>query len=245
MWFGTRDCLNRYDGRGVKIYHSDPDDASTISSEDYIYALLEDKKQNLWIGTQNGLNRYIPEKDAFERIPYDAKDPNSISDKIVLSILADKKGKVWFGTNLGLSMLENPASRKFKRFFQKDGLAGNSIYAVFEDTKGNIWVGTTEGLTRMTLKNGRYTFTTFRNNPADPGSLSGNFIRTIAEDKQGRIWIGTDVDGLSLFVPQTQSFTRFKSNPLNAYGISNNIIRKITVSKTGDLWIATMNGLNI
>lgn len=245
MWFGTRDCLNRYDGRSVKIYHTDPEDPSTISSEDYIYALLEDRKQNLWIGTQNGLNRYIPEKDAFERIPYSAKDPNSISDKIVLSILADKKGKVWFGTNLGLSMLENSTSRKFKRFYRKDGLAGNSVYAVFEDSKGNIWVGTTEGLTRMSLKNGRYSFTTFRNNPADPGSISGNFVRTIAEDKQGRIWIGTDADGLSLFVPETQSFIRFMSSPLNVYGISNNIIRKITVSKKGDLWIATMNGLNI
>lgn len=245
MWFGTRDCLNRYDGRGVKIYRTDPEDPSTISSEDYIYALLEDRKQNLWIGTQNGLNRYIPEKDAFERISYSAKDPNSISDKIVLSILADRKGKVWFGTNLGLSMLENPDSRKFKRFFQKDGLAGNSVYAVFEDTKGNIWVGTTEGLTRVSLKNGRYTFSTFRNNSADPKSISGNFIRTIAEDKQGRIWIGTDTNGLNLFVPETQSFIRFVSSPLNADGISNNIIRKITVSKTGDLWIATMNGLNI
>jgi len=245
MWFGTRDCLNRYDGRGVKIYHTDPDDPSTISSEDYIYALLEDKKQNLWIGTQNGLNRYIPEQDAFERIPYNQKDPNSISDKIILSIFSDSKGKVWFGTNLGLSMLENPASRKFKRFFQKDGLAGNSVYAVFEDSKGNIWVGTTEGLTRMTLKNGRYAFTTFRNNPADPKSISGNLIRAIAEDKQGRIWIGTEADGLNLFIPESASFIRFKYNPANTQGLSNNIVRKITVSKKGDLWIATMNGLNI
>lgn len=245
LWFGTRDCLNRYDGRGVKIYRNDPDDSSTISSEDYIYALLEDKKQNLWIGTQNGLNRYIPEKDAFERIPYQPKNPNSISDKIVLSIMADRTGRVWFGTNNGLSMLEHPGSRKFKKFFQKDGLAGNAIYTVFEDHKGDIWVGTTEGLTRMHLENGKYTFTTFRNNIGDQKSISGNFIRTIAEDQQGRIWIGTDADGLNLFAPETASFVRFKYNPANTDGISNNIIRKITLSKNGDLWVATMNGLNI
>lgn len=245
MWFGTRDCLNRYDGRGVKIYHTNPEDSSTISSDDYIYTIHEDKKQNLWIGTQNGLNRYIPEKDIFERIPFNPQDPNGISDKITLSIFADSKGKVWFGTNLGLSMLENPASRKFKRFYQKDGLAGNSVYAVFEDSKGNIWVGTTEGLSRMVLKNGKYEIATFRHSAAHPKSISGNFVRTIAEDKQGRIWVGTDMDGLNLFVPETQSFTRFKTDPNNAYGISNNIIRKIMLSKAGDLWIATMNGLNI
>lgn len=245
LWFGTRDCLNRYDGRGVKIYRSNPDDPSSISSEDYIYALLSDKKQNLWIGTQNGLNRYIPEKDAFERIPFDPKNPNSISDKIILSMLADRKGRVWFGTNTGLSMLEDPASRKFKKFYQKDGLAGNSVYTVFEDRKGEIWIGTTEGLSRMSWENGKYVFTNFRHRPEQQQSISGNFIRTIAQDQLGRIWIGTDADGLNLFVPETQSFIRFKYQAGNPYGISNNIIRKISVNKNGDLWVATMNGLNI
>lgn len=245
MWFGTRDCLNRYDGKGFKIYRTDLDNTATISAEDYIYTILEDKQKNLWIGTQNGLNRYIPEKDAFERIAYRPADPNSISDKIVLSILADSKGKVWFGTNTGLSMLENSSSRKFKKFFQKDGLAGNSVYAVFEDSKSNIWVGTTEGLSLMTLKNGRYTFSTFTNLPADPKSISGNSIKSIAEDSQGRIWIGTEADGLNLFVPEERSFIRFKYNPSDAYSISNNFIRKITAAKNGDLWVATMNGLNI
>jgi ligand-binding sensor domain-containing protein/signal transduction histidine kinase/CheY-like chemotaxis protein/AraC-like DNA-binding protein len=245
MWFGTRDCLNRYDGKGVKIYRTDPDNPASISAEDYIYALQEDRQKNLWIGTQNGLNRYIPEKDAFERIVFNAKDPNTISDKIVLSIMADSKGSVWFGTNLGLSMLENPASRKFKKFYQKDGLAGNSIYTVFEDSKGNIWVGTTEGLSLMTVKNGKYQITSFYHRPADPKSISGNSIRTIAEDRKGRIWIGSETEGLNLFVPESRSFIRFKYNALNPDGLSNDIVRKIMPGKNGNLWVATMNGLNI
>jgi ligand-binding sensor domain-containing protein len=60
MWFGTRDCLNRYDGKGVRIYRTDPKNSASISTEDYIYALEEDQQKNLWVGTQNGLNRYIP-----------------------------------------------------------------------------------------------------------------------------------------------------------------------------------------
>jgi len=245
MWFGTRDCLNRYDGKGVRIYRTDSDNPASISTEDYMYAILEDRQKNLWIGTQNGLNRYIPEKDAFERIAYLAEDPNSISDRIVLSIMADKKGKVWFGTNMGLSMLENSSSRKFKKFFQKDGLAGNSIYAIFEDSNGNIWVGTTLGLTLMTLKNGKYTFSTFIHSPANPKSISGNSIKAIGEDNQGRIWIGTEADGLNLFVPDDRSFVRFKYSPSDASGISNNFIRKIIAGKNGSLWVATMSGLNI
>jgi ligand-binding sensor domain-containing protein/signal transduction histidine kinase/CheY-like chemotaxis protein len=245
LWFGTRDGLNRYDGRSFKIYRSDPEDVHTISAEDYVSSIVEDKKKQLWIGTQNGLNRYVPETDAFERIVYNDKDPNSISDKIILTMLADQKGQIWFGTNLGLSMLESPDSKKFKKFYKADGLAGNSIYALMEDRKGNIWVGSSEGLTRISKYNKQYVFKTFVNQASDPGSISGNSIKSIAEDQQGRIWIGTETEGLNLFQPETQSFIHFKHRPGASNGVSNNIIRKIMVAKNGDLWIATMNGLNI
>jgi ligand-binding sensor domain-containing protein/signal transduction histidine kinase/AraC-like DNA-binding protein len=245
LWFGTRDGLNRYDGRSFKIYRSDPEDVSTISAEDYISSIVEDKKKQLWIGTQNGLNRYIPETDSFERIIYNQKDPNSISDKIILAMLADQKGRIWFGTNLGLSMLESPNSRKFKRFFKANGLAGNSIYALAEDSKGNIWVGSSEGLTRISKKDKQYVFKTFVNRASDPGSISGNSIKSIAEDQQGRIWVGTETEGLNLFQPETENFIHFKHSPLSLNGISNNFLRKIMIAKNGAIWIATMNGLNI
>lgn len=245
LWFGTRDGLNRYDGRSFKIYRSDPEDIHTISAEDYVSCIVEDKKKQLWIGTQNGLNRYIPERDAFERIIYNQKDPNSISDKIILAMLVDRKGQIWFGTNLGLSMLESPDSRKFKQFYKADGLAGNSIYALTEDRKGNIWVGSSAGLTRISKNNNKYVFKTFLNQSSNPASISGNSIKSIAEDQQGRIWVGTETEGLNLFQPETEGFIHFKHDPRALNGISNNIIRKIMVAKNGDLWIATMNGLNI
>jgi len=245
MWFGTRDCLNRYDGKDVKIYRTLSDNPNSISTEDYIYALAEDRQKNLWIGTQNGLNRYIPEKDAFERISFNPNNPNSISNKIILAIYADSKGRVWFGTNSGLSMLENGASRKFKKLYKADGLAGNSIYTIFEDSKGNIWVGTTTGLSRLSLKNNKYQIRSFYHHSEDAASISENSIRTIAEDGKGRIWIGTETEGLNLFIPESGSFKRFKSNVLHTDALSNNIIRKIMPVGKGSLWVATMNGLNI
>jgi ligand-binding sensor domain-containing protein/signal transduction histidine kinase/CheY-like chemotaxis protein len=245
MWFGTRDCLNRYDGRKVKVYKTDENDPSSISANDYIYTIHEDKDKNLWIGTQNGLNRYIPETDSFERIPYAPNHKSSISNLIVLTVTSGNNGRLWFGTNYGLSLLKNSSSRDFQKFYSKDGLAGDAIYAVLEDSKGNVWVGTTQGLTVMRPKNGKYSFTSYKHVATDAGSISANSVKTITEDKKGNIWIGTETDGVNLFVPQTQSFLRFKFNPLQENSLSNNNIRKIIVDKTGDLWIATMNGLNI
>lgn len=245
MWFGTRDCLNRYDGKQVKIYHNDPKNPHSISTDDYIYALAEDRERNLWVGTQNGLNRYIPEKDAFERISYNAKDPGGISNNSILSIYADRKGRVWFGTDLGLNVLEKGSSRVFKKIYKQNGLAGNSIYAILEDRKGNIWVGTTTGLSQISIRNGQYQIRSFYRQPGDASSLSGNSIRTIAEDEKGRIWIGTEADGISLFLPETSTFQRFRYSALQPDGLSNDIIRKIMPDTKGNLWIATMNGLNV
>lgn len=245
MWFGTRDCLNRYDGRRIKVYKTDPDNPASISGNDYIYAINEDQAKNLWIGTQNGLNRYIPETDSFERIPFSLKNKSSISDIIVLSISNGNNGRIWFGTNNGVSLLKNPFSRDFIKYYSKDGLAGDAVYAVLEDSKGNVWVGTTKGLTLMTPAKGKYVFTSFAYSASNTNSISSNSIKTIAEDKNGNIWIGTETEGLNLYVPHTKSFIRFKYDPLNNNSISNNNIRKIIVNKDGDLWIATMNGLNI
>ncbi len=245
MWFGTHDCVNRYDGRGVKVYRTNPVDPRTISSDDFIRAIGEDRNGNLWIGTQNGLNRYLPEKDAFERFVSNKNITSSISDNKVFCMFTDRKGGVWFGTSMGLNLLENPSSRKFRKFYKKDGLAGNSIYCIFEDRDGNIWVGTTEGLSRMYVKNGRYEISSFFHQVGDPGSISGNSIKAIVADPMGRLWIGTETDGLNLFVPESHSFVHFRYNVLNPNGLSNDNIRKIISGRNGKLWVATMNGMNI
>jgi ligand-binding sensor domain-containing protein/signal transduction histidine kinase/DNA-binding response OmpR family regulator len=241
LWFGTRDGINRYDGRTVKTYRHNKQNSRSISADDYIYVIAKQKDGNLWIGTQNGLNFYQPEFDVFEQIYHQDKDPQSIAGNAVLSICEASNGQIWFGTNTGLSLLGNSSSRKFKNFYVKDGLAGNEIYAVFEDSKKNIWIGTTTGLSRMkSLGNGKYQFQNFYAN----GQLGpvGNSIKTIVEDQLGNIWIGTERNGISIYHPQNNGFSHIQQS---ANGLSNNFIRKIVATRDGLLWIGTMNGLNI
>lgn len=247
IWFGTRSCLNRYDSRTVKVYRNDPERRESISTNDYIYTIFEDRSKNLWIGTQSGLNRYLPESDSFERIYARPQKKNNLSDNSVLCIYQDHKGAVWFGTNNGLSCLQDPRSRSFVNYRAGNddgGLAGNEIYALYEDHRGNLWAGTTNGLTRMTLKNGRYEFKTFRHSAADPASISSNSVKAIAEDSRGNLWIGTENDGLNLYEEKTGTFARFLHNKTDN-SLSNNAIRKIINDRSGILWIGTKDGLTL
>ncbi|UOE49213.1 response regulator [Mucilaginibacter sp. SMC90] len=249
IWIGTRDRLNRYDARSIKIYNHSYKDPGSISCNDYVFSVFEDRTKNLWVGTVRGLNRYIPETDSFEHILKDSTNSSSLSDDNIHCIFQDHLGQLWIGTNNGLNVAATSNSRKFTHFFKANathpGLAGNEIQTIFEDHANNLWIGTMYGLTKMAIKNGRYIFTSFVNTETASNSLSGNSVQAITEDTEHRLWIGTQNGGLSLYHPESGTFTNFKHAPSNIKSLSSNDVRSILADKQNKLWIGTINGLNI
>ncbi|ADY54331.1 histidine kinase [Pseudopedobacter saltans DSM 12145] len=242
LWLGTRDGLNRYDGKTIKQYKNDPLNPNSLISDDYIYAIAEDQNQKLWVGTQKGISYYSPETDSFEQIDYKKAGKNDPQSFAILQILPAKDGKVWFGTNDGLLYIENTTSRKFKAYNKTNGLAGNEVYAVFADDIGNIWVGTVTGLSKLspTANKKSYTIKNYFNDKTESNSIGANFVRTIAQDNKGQIWFGTEKGGISLYQSNTDDFKTYttKNSRLN-----NDIVRKIYVANDGTMLIGTMNGL--
>src|SRR3989304_6905214 len=67
IWIGTwYNGVNRYDGFDIKPYLFDPLDTNSLNG-DRVFVILSDSKNNLWIGTDKGLNLYNREKDNFIR----------------------------------------------------------------------------------------------------------------------------------------------------------------------------------
>ncbi|MBK0382352.1 response regulator [Pedobacter sp. SD-b] len=244
MWFGTKDGLNRYDSRQFEIFKSNPNDSTSLSSNQNINALLTDSKGNLWVGTQNGLNKYVPQTKSFIRFLNDPKKKNSLSNNTIRCIYEDKDGNLWIGTENGLNKLHEDGT--FERFFCENGrgygVVNPIIKAVYQDSKRNLWVGTQAGLVTINLKNGIYKLKTYFHSNDDAQSLSANDINSITEDLNHNLWIGTHFNGLNLLSKTNVGFKHFTT--LNS-GLCSNIIRKILVDKDGFLWIATLNGISI
>src|SRR5215211_5577709 len=59
-------------------------------------AIFQDSKGYLWIGSQDGLNRY--NGFDFKVYKHDPDDSNSISHNSILAITEDKVGYLWIGT---------------------------------------------------------------------------------------------------------------------------------------------------
>lgn len=104
MWFATSDGLNKYDGSSFTIYHHDPDDSTSIGSDD-LTSLFEDSKGRLWIGTRsNGLDLFDRENNVFRHIRHGG--PNSIWSNDIQDIKEDRTGALWIRTKKGIDRLE-------------------------------------------------------------------------------------------------------------------------------------------
>lgn len=107
------------------------------------------------------------------------------------------------------------ASLDFRTLSVNDGLSQNTVLALSEDPLGRMWMGTQDGLNRYD----GYSFTLFRHDENDPGSLGDNFINSLLSDG-GRMWIGTSV-GLSCYDAATDSFENFylEGRPMQVFDI--------------------------
>ncbi|SMD04887.1 hybrid sensor histidine kinase/response regulator transcription factor [Pedobacter nyackensis] len=243
LWFGTRQGLNRYDGNQFKTYRNNPADPRSLSNDE-AQSLITDSDGTLWVGTANGLNKYDSNQDAFTQINTHSK--NGLRQNSIESIYEDLNKKLWIGTLGGLHLLIDKSKNTFTSFKFKgakdDGI--NGIYAILQDTRGNIWIGTGAGLIRMCIKNGRYQYERFKNDPANSRSISSNYITSLITDNQQNLWIGSG-NGMCLYDYATKSFTVYGHDNKNQHSLAHNDIRTITKDKKGMLWVGTQEGLSI
>lgn len=131
-----------------------------------------------------------------------------------------------------------PSPMRFEHLALEDGLSQNSVLAMLQDSQGFLWFGTQDGLNRYD----GYSFTVFKNDPADPNSLSINSILALHEDDDGSLWIGTWGGGLNRFDPRNNLWTLFRRDDANPAGLCGDVVTTLLESKDGALWIGTNDG---
>jgi len=248
LWFGTEDGLNKFDGYNFTIYRHVESDSNSIS-DNFIWALYEDRDANIWIGTSTGgLNKYDAEKNVFIHYRHDPQVPNSLSQDDVRSINEDRLGNLWVGTNTGGLNKLNKTKETFTRYknnpADENSLSSNSIRDIVGDGKGNLWIGTNGGgLNKFNIRNEE--FTRFTINPRTFNSINNNFIWALLVDKEGTIWIGTNGSGLNKLNPETLTFEYYSEEPDNPNSLVNNNVTSLYQDEKGMIWVGTEGGLSV
>ena len=190
IWIGTRDGLARYDGVDFRVWRHDPDDDSSLASND-ISALLIDHKGRVWCGGEAaGLNEQLAD-GSFRRYRHDPDNPHSLSSNDLFSIAEDSAGTIWVGTYLGgLNRLREDGS--FERIEHDaenpDSLRSTTVMSLAADSTGRLWIGTYDGLD-VREADGRIVHVAL---PLFEGKAENLSIGSLRLQADGSMLVGTD-----------------------------------------------------
>ena len=104
-----------------------------------IRKVLEDRKNNIWIGTDGaGLDLFDPKTGKFEHYLNDSKNPSSLSNNYIISLYEDTKNRLWVGTYQGGLNKMISQTKMWKHYLQGEIEQGSDIRVIFEDKKGKF-----------------------------------------------------------------------------------------------------------
>ena len=221
-------------GQNVRFQHIGLKDGLSQSSG---HCLLQDQQGFIWIGTEDGLNRY--DGYTFQVYRHDKNDPHSISGNNITGLIQDKKGNIWITTRGGGLNKFDPILGRFTSFLKKSNIHIESgsprMAGLAIDDNDIIWVGTERGLLQFDIANEKpIDFTTI--NGAD--EVIDVYINDIIKTHNGNIILGI-TGGIVKFNMAKQQFTK-EEIKINNKPLS---VSCLLEDSNGDLWIGGNTGL--
>jgi ligand-binding sensor domain-containing protein/signal transduction histidine kinase len=258
-WIGTL-------GQGIVRLQPGSDGGSKIEkysqldglSAARVWSFLEDREHNIWVGTQNGLNRFRDEKIAT------LTQREGLASDDVSALAAGSDGSIWASTSTGLNRIDGEHRELY--------LKGYSVMGLSKDRENNLWAGTNRGVVRM--ENGKWSslpvpidtqlrnvtaltadhekgmwlfdarkglhhwvdggITDFSNEPL----LKGKSILTANADNNGKVWFGLNGGGVVVF--DGNRFRLYSETD----GLAGGSVNAVHMGDNSTVWIGTGRGLS-
>ena len=217
----------------MRFNHISLDDGLSQST---VLSVLQDANGMIWIGTENGLNRYNGYE--FEVFRRERGKPDTLSSDFVFDIEQDANGNLWLATNGGGLARRDASTGKFTVFrhdpSDPTSIAANIVRDLFVDSRGMIWLGLRNaGLDRLDPQSGEIRHFALTDNSAD-----AHTVYAVFEDAAGNIWVGGD-HGLSRIDARTGVIFTYRHDPSDPATISPQPVRAVAADANGRIWIGT------
>ncbi|HEX8332735.1 MAG TPA: two-component regulator propeller domain-containing protein, partial [Segetibacter sp.] len=270
LWIGTGDGLNRYDGKGFKVYREKYGDTSSKNLPGRLITsdIIEDKQQQLWFNTNNGITILNKKEERF-------KQPSKLNSAIAewqhgaQPLGVDSRNDVWFLSGSKLVVL---VQKNWN--FKKVSDVANVIEAVL--LKDNVYFVTAEGLFVLSTATQSYKKLASLSNAGRLRLIAKDKLAIVSgatalifnmesgaekvfaiKDKNGKPSALADVlyeypensfylripgEGLIRYNSESDKATFLEHEEGNSSSLSNNYITTSFVDRSNNLWIGTEGG---
>ena len=209
--------------------------------DNFTISTLNLHRENLYVGTGNGLYVIDAKGNISEHYFHQANDEQTLTHNKITSVLIDDQNYLWVGTHQGLNR-KAPGSQQFKRFYQNDSdsssITNNMITDLHQDQHNNIIIATYSGINR------------FHHNDVHLYPLLGlkalehsvNNVWSMAEDSNNNLWVGTFGSGL-IRLNADGSARQFTNETGVTNSLASNRIPSLYIDKDNQLLVGTNRGL--
>lgn len=238
-------------------------------SQSSVFAITQDLHGNIWMGTQDGLNRW--DGYGFSVYVADSKDETSLNDDSISSLFTASDGTLWIGTSVGLSCFSF-AHDRFFNFTPSNGEV-MQVSDILEISGGNLLLATDIGLVHFNKKEGALKLNTnlsavairdlcLLGDDVIVGTTSGLYKYSTTNDtvirilpelikcdisdvvyKNNSFWISTYGDGLYKYSGELEVEKHYNRD--NTDNLKSNYIHDLEFVDDNCLYVGTYKGLSI
>ncbi|MFD2915001.1 hybrid sensor histidine kinase/response regulator transcription factor [Psychroserpens luteus] len=207
------------------FYHYGLDDGL---SQETVRSILKDENGFLWLGTQDGLNRF--DGTSFKVYKNQKKDSLSISGNFINTLVEDNNNNIWIGTNDNGICIYDSNLNSFKKTIIKKG----NCTSLSKMSNGSI-IATilNQGIVVFEKKNDNYhpfIITKANNEQLQFNTSFINHDSLFVSTNEGRVFVIRNI------LDDNRVFDEIKLG--NSVGVINTIF-----IKDDTLWLGTSNGL--
>ena len=242
MWVGTSVGVNYYNPltsqfSWIKKHHRH----SLSLSDEEVFAILKDRRDNIWIGGTNGIDIINANRTSIK---------NNVLDFINLSnyffyfqsICEAQDGNIWIGSYANCLIKYDPLKNNFSKIEipppKGMHLHYSNVYNIYEDWDNSLWLSTELGAINYNPVTGIFTPLFESNQIIYPEDKTHVTYR----DRELELWVGTEA-GLRRYSRDLKIREIYVSDE-KPNSIINDFITTILEDNNGTLWIGTMGGLH-